>query len=148
MSHLSTAETPRVRGARGVGRVLVVVYGILALAATGRSITQILTKFDEAPIAYLLSALAAVVYLIATVALVMHGPRARAVAAVAITFEFIGVVVIGATSVLMPELFPADTVWSYFGRGYVFVPLLLPIFGIAWLESQRPTARTPHARHH
>ena len=39
---------------RGFGRVLVTVYGVFALAATARSLVQIATRFDEAPVAYLL----------------------------------------------------------------------------------------------
>lgn len=123
----------------GIGRVLIVVYGILALAATGRSVVQILTKFDEAPAAYLLSALSAVVYILATVALVANGPRWYAIAWGTITFELIGVLVIGLLSVFDPVLFPHDTVWSYFGRGYVFIPLVLPVLGIWLLYSRRPS---------
>lgn len=135
------------RGASGVGRVLVVVYAVLAMAATGRSVVQILTRFDEAPLAYALSAVAAVVYLIATAALIAKGRVAHIIAAVAIGFEFAGVVVVGAISVLQPELFPADTVWSAFGRGYIFIPLVLPVAGIAWLETQRSIARKHDVRH-
>ncbi|MBC7723650.1 MAG: hypothetical protein H7146_02735 [Burkholderiaceae bacterium] len=122
---------------RGVGRVLVVVYAILALAATGRSVFQIATKFDAAPVAYLLSAVAAVVYIAATVALVAKGPTWYRVAWITIGFEFLGVVVVGILSIADPVLFPADTVWSYFGRGYAFIPFVLPILGMAWLYSRR-----------
>jgi hypothetical protein len=124
----------------GAGRVLVVVYGILALAATGRSVFQILTKFDEAPVAYALSAVAAVVYIVATVALIVPGRRSYLVAWIAIGFELAGVLVIGTLSVLDPQLFPDDTVWSLFGRGYLFIPLVLPILGMAWLVKRRPAA--------
>jgi hypothetical protein len=54
---------------RGFGRVLVAVYGLFALAASARSAVQIATRFHEAPLAYLLSAFAAVVYIVATVSL-------------------------------------------------------------------------------
>ena len=131
----------------GIGRVLVVVYGILALAATGRSVVQILTRFDTAPVAYLLSALAAVVYIVATVALVARGSAWYAVAWVTISFELVGVLVVGVLSIVDPVLFPQDTVWSYFGRGYLFVPLVLPVLGMALLYSRRPSrvasAETP-----
>ncbi len=123
---------------RGAGRVLVVIYAILALAATGRSGFQIATKFDEAPLAYSLSALAAIVYILATVALVVPGTLWYRVAWAAIGFEFAGVLVVGMLSILDPALFAHDTVWSYFGRGYVFVPLVLPVLGIAWLWRSRP----------
>ncbi len=45
---------------RGFGRVLVFVYGVFALAATGRSALQLATKASEAPVPYGLSAFAAV----------------------------------------------------------------------------------------
>lgn len=127
------------RGATGIGRVLIAVYGILALAATGRSFVQIATKFDQAPLAYSLSALAAVVYIVATVALAL-GTRARRLAWITIVFELTGVLVIGAISLLRPELFPHDTVWSRFGMGYLFIPLALPVLGIWWLKRQ-PSAQ-------
>lgn len=139
---------PGYRGASGVGRVLVVVYAILALGASGRSAVQLLSKLHEAPLAYGLSAAAAVVYIVATVALVGRSRTSYRIAWIAIAFELVGVLVVGALSVLHPELFPADTVWSWFGRGYLFIPLVLPILGIAWLESHREQARTADVRHH
>ncbi|MGO2112987.1 MAG: hypothetical protein ACTH31_15385 [Pseudoclavibacter sp.] len=135
------------RGASGIGRVLVLCYAVLALAATGRSVYQLVTKLEDAPFAYALSAVAAVIYVVATVALVTWGRTAHLVAGVAIAVEFAGVLVIGALSETVPGLFPADTVWSHFGRGYGFIPLLLPILGIAWLETRRNSARTTDVRH-
>lgn len=131
---MSTSDDPR---RLGVGRILIAVYGVLALAALGRSGYQIATRFEEAPLAYSLSALAAVVYVVATVALVSPGRRWRAVAWAAVSFELVGVLVIGAVSILRPELFPDATVWSQFGSGYVFVPLALPVLGLWWLWSRR-----------
>lgn len=121
----------------GIGRALIAVYGVLALAATGRSFVQIATRFDEAPVAYALSALAAVVYIVATVALIARGRGWYLVAWITIGFEFLGVLVVGALSLFDPALFPDDTVWSFFGRGYLFVPLVLPLLGMWWLWSQR-----------
>jgi fumarate reductase subunit D len=118
----------------GIGRVLIAVYAILALAALGRSVYQIATKFGEAPVAYGLSALAAVVYVVATVALVSRGAAWFWVAVAAIGFELAGVVVVGTLSIVDPELFPDDTVWSLFGRGYGFIPLVLPVLGLLWLR--------------
>ena len=132
------AAAPRAR-ISGVGRLLVVVYGILALAATGRSFVQIVGRFGEAPVAYSLSALAAVVYAVATVALIRSGSGWYRVAWITIGFEMVGVLVVGLLSILDPELFPHDTVWSYFGRGYLFIPLVLPILGLWWLARHRPS---------
>jgi len=135
MNGTSTAPAGARRRGRlsGIGRVLVAVYGVLALAATGRSLVQIVERFDEAPLAYGLSALAAVVYVLATVALVMPGRAWYRIAWATIVFEFTGVIVVGLLSILRPDLFPHDTVWSWFGRGYLFVPLVLPPLGMWWL---------------
>ena len=125
----------------GIGRVLVVVYAIMALAATGRSFVQIGRDFEAAPLAYSLSALAAVVYIVATLALVLARRRAwYLVAWVAIVFELAGVLVVGTLSLLVPALFQHPTVWSLFGNGYLFVPLVLPFFGLWWLLTHRPAA--------
>jgi hypothetical protein len=122
---------------RGVVSLLVSVYAVLSLAAVGRSGYQIATKFDVAPLAYSLSAVAAVVYVVATIGLVMAArPWARRVAFAAVIFEGAGVLIVGTISVFLPDLFPADTVWSDYGRGYVFIPLVLPFLGLWWLIRQ------------
>ncbi|HET6299073.1 MAG TPA: hypothetical protein VFG33_37235 [Kribbella sp.] len=118
----------------GPGRILILVYGIFALSATARAGVQIATQFSEAPIAYLLSALAAVIYCAATFALARATWFSRRVATVAILIELVGVVGIGAFSYAVPDDFPQATVWSHFGQGYGFVPLVLPILGLLWLR--------------
>lgn len=127
----------------GIGRVLIAVYGILALAAIGRSAYQIATKFDEAPVAYALSALAAAVYVLATVALVARGTAWFRVAVIAIAFELAGVLIVGTLSIIDPALFPDDTVWSQFGRGYAFIPLVLPVLGLLWLRRVARARQAP-----
>ena len=131
---MTSSDDPR---RLGVGRILIAVYGILALAALGRSGLQLATRFGEAPLAYSLSALAAVVYVVATVALVSPGRRWRAVAWAVVSFEAVGVLVIGTVSIVRPELFPDATVWSQYGSGYLFIPLVLPVLGLWWLWSRR-----------
>ncbi len=134
-------DADRRRGG-GIGTVLVTVYAIMALAATGRSFVQIVRDFSEAPLAYALSALAAVVYILATLALVFSRSRAwYATAWVAIGFELAGVITVGSLSLVFPDLFPHDTVWSLYGRGYLFVPLVLPFLGLWWLATRRPQIR-------
>jgi hypothetical protein len=118
----------------GAGRVLVTLYGIFALAATSRAGVQLGTRFHEAPVAYLLSAFSAVVYVIATVALARQGARARRLAWLAVGVELLGVLVVGTFSLLVPGDFPRATVWSQYGRGYGFVPLVLPFVGLWWLR--------------
>lgn len=123
---------------RGPGRVLIAVYGTFALAATARAAYQLSTRFSEAPIAYLLSALAGLVYVLATVALVRIGRAWWRVAVAAVSVELLGVLVVGTLSILDRTAFPDETVWSVFGRGYGFVPLVLPVLGLLWLRRTRP----------
>ncbi|WP_433264958.1 hypothetical protein ACQPZF_36585 [Actinosynnema sp. CS-041913] len=118
----------------GPGRLLIAIYGIFAIAATSRSAVQIATRFDQAPAAYLLSATAAVVYLLATITLAIGNQTSRRVAFLSCTVELAGVLVVGAISLLQPSWFPDATVWSNFGSGYVFIPLVLPVLGLWWLR--------------
>jgi hypothetical protein len=123
----------------GIGRVLVVVYGILAVGAFGRSLVQVIERFDHAPLAFTLSALSAVVYIIATLALIFAGSTVwYRIAWVAISFELVGVLAIGTLSLIRPDLFPEATVWSFFGMGYLFIPLVLPFLGLWWLITHPP----------
>jgi hypothetical protein len=117
----------------GNARALVILYAVLAIAATGRSGYQLVTKFDQAPVAYSLSAAAAIVYIVATIA-IARGDRVLAIGAM--LFELVGVVGVGALTLVTPELFPNDTVWSGFGSGYLYIPLVLPIVGLWWLRKR------------
>ncbi len=126
-------DAPRRRALGGPGVVLVVVYGVLALAATGRSVLQIVEYFARAPLAYLLSAFAAVVYIVSTVSLARGGRWVR-VGIIACSIELVGVLVVGTASYLVPEAFPDKTVWSHFGSGYGYVPLVLPVLGLWWFR--------------
>ena len=133
-------RAPRTRRS-GLGRLLIAVYAVLALAATGRSFYQVATKFDEAPLAYTLSALAAVVYILATIALIAPGRSWFIVARITIGFELAGVLIVGLLSVIAPSLFGHPSVWSYFGAGYLFIPLVMPILGLLWLARNSDEVR-------
>ena len=123
----------------GPGRALIAVYAVFALAATARSAVQLATKFDKAPLAYLLSAVAAVIYIVATVCFARGSRTSRRVAVVSCTVELVGVLAVGTASVLDKAAFPDATVWSLFGDGYGYVPVVLPILGLLWLyRSGRP----------
>ena len=126
----------------GVGLVLVAVYAVMALAATGRSFVSIAQRFDEAPVAYSLSAVAAVVYILATLALLFAGGRGWYVVAwSALIFELVGVVIVGTLSLVLPDVFQHPTVWSVYGIGYLFIPVVLPIVGMWWLVTHPPARR-------
>ena len=124
----------------GPGRLLVAVYALFALSASARAGVQIATKISHAPVAYVLSALAGVVYIIATVTLARGGPTARRIAVFSCSFELVGVLAVGTWSVADPATFPDATVWSGYGVGYGFVPLVLPVFGLLWLRRWRRRA--------
>ena len=123
----------------GPARLLAVVYGIFALSAGARSLFQIASDFGAAPLAYSLSGLAAGVYLLAAACFWRPSARSWGLAVAALIIEFVGVIAVGALSLASSELFPEATVWSEFGRGYGFVPLVLPVLGLAWLA--RPGTR-------
>lgn len=124
----------------GPGRALAAVYAFFALAAGARAGWQLATRFDEAPVAYLLSALAAAIYLIAAIFLARPEPTSRQVALVCCLIELAGVIVVGTISLVVPEAFPRATVWSTYGIGYGFVPLVLPVLGLLWLNRSRNRA--------
>ncbi|HLK94608.1 MAG TPA: hypothetical protein VK365_02595 [Nocardioidaceae bacterium] len=126
---------------QGPGRLLVAVYAVFALSASARSGVQIATEFTEAPVAYALSAVAAAVYVVATVALARGSTVSRRVAGVAIVVELVGVLVVGTLTVRDGDLFPDQTVWSGYGAGYGYVPLVLPILGLAWVWHTRARKR-------
>lgn len=121
----------------GFGKVLVALYATFAVGATSRAAFQIGSKLDEAPLAYTLSAVAALVYVVATVGLAVDRGWARRTAWVAVSVEAGGVLGIGLFSLLRPELFPESTVWSQFGLGYLLIPLVLPFVGLWWLRRTR-----------
>ncbi|MFY1633821.1 hypothetical protein ACN27F_11170 [Solwaraspora sp. WMMB335] len=135
----TAAEDPpsgtRVR--KGPGRVLIGVYVLFAIAASARAGVQIATKFSDAPVAYLLSAFAALVYLVAAVGLSVGGPVGRRIAYTCCTVELVGVLGIGTASLAISAAFPDETVWSGYGSGYGFIPLVLPVLGLLWLRRTR-----------
>lgn len=138
MSRTTTAR-PRTSGA---GRTLIVFYGIMVLAALARSVVQILSEFSAAPLAIVLSFVAGVVYLVALIGLVRPGRGAYLTAVGAISFELLGVLVVGTLSLLLPAVFPFRyTVWWGYGIGYLLLPLVLPVLGLLFLRSQRAVFR-------
>lgn len=142
-------ETPPIKNRRrginvGLGRLLIFVYGLFALSATGRAVVQIATKYHDAPLAYVLSAVAAVIYIVATVCLARSTVRSRRLGIVCVSIELVGVLVVGTVSQLDTAAFPDATVWSDYGSGYGYVPLVLPILGLWWLlRGAKPAPADP-----
>lgn len=133
---MSTTSPAKTRS--GPHLVLLTVYAIFALAAGARSLVQVFTHFDEAPIAYLLSVVAAATYVAGWFAIRRAAAGSAGFAKVMLWVELAGVLVVGVLSLVVPSWFPDDSVWSKFGIGYGFVPALLPILGLLWLWRGRP----------
>ncbi|MCD2467941.1 MULTISPECIES: hypothetical protein [unclassified Streptomyces] len=131
------APGTKARLVTGPGILLVWLYGVMSVGAVSRSIYQIATEFDRAPLAYTLSAVAAVVYAFITYTLVRGGEKARRAALVCCAAELTGVLIVGTWTLVEPSAFPDATVWSDYGFGYLFIPVLLPLSGIWWLRRAR-----------
>lgn len=136
----SNAVTPQQKNS-GFGRILVVIYAVFTLSAGARSLYQVIRKFDEAPLSIGLSALSALIYLVATIALAKKGDGAWKVSLIAVGIEMVGVILVGIFSYLQPQHFELASVWSHFGSGYGYIPLVLPMVGLWWLYRTNP-ART------
>jgi hypothetical protein len=134
MAGAKAERTMAGRWTGGSGRLLAVVYAFFALSAGARAGWQLATRFEQAPVAYLLSATAAAIYLVAAIGIARPGGRARRVALTCCGIELLGVLTVGTVSLLLPEAFPRATVWSGYGIGYAFVPLVLPVLGLLWLR--------------
>jgi hypothetical protein len=126
--------------AAGFGRLIVLVYVVFAVSAGARAVFQVVTKFGDAPVSFALSAIAAAIYLVAAIAIIRDAGR---LAMAAVGVELIGVVAVGALSLAMPDWFPEPSVWSHFGSGYGYVPLVLPVVGLVYLLKRRKAAATP-----
>lgn len=133
----TTPAAPRTVS-KGFGRLIVTVYGILAFAAVPRALVQIGRAWPHPSLAYVLTGVAAIVYVVATVALGVGHGRWRGLAWATVSFEALGVLVVGAISLASPELRHDGSVWGLFGIGYGFVPLVLPFVGLWWLRRTRP----------
>ncbi|WP_030672740.1 hypothetical protein [Streptomyces cellulosae] len=138
-AEVAVAERKRTRSRliSGPGTLLVWLYGVMVVGAVSRSVYQIATEFDRAPLAYSLSAVAGVVYGFITYTLVLGGERARRAALVCCAAELVGVLTVGTWTLVDRSAFPDATVWSDYGMGYLFIPVLLPVSAIYWLRKAR-----------
>ena len=123
-----------VRSGWSLAKILPVIYAIFALSATSRALYTLIRKYDEAPLAYWLSLVAALTYVAVTICLFSKSDSARGIARAIISFELGGVLLVGTLSILSPDLFQHPTVWSLFGIGYAFIPLVLPVVGLVSLR--------------
>ncbi|BBC97092.1 MULTISPECIES: hypothetical protein [Actinomycetes] len=134
---MTTVEEKPARLISGPGMLLVWFYGVMVVGAVSRSVYQIATDFGRAPLAYALSAVAGLIYAFITYTLVRGGDVARRAALLCCGVELAGVLLVGTWTVVDPSAFPDSTVWSDYGMGYVFIPVLLPVSAMYWLRKAR-----------
>lgn len=119
------------------GVILAVSYPVLALSAGVRAFYQLFLKEDV--IHYLpsiLSGVAAVCYLLATVGFVVRKRWAWRLSVSMLTFELVMVFVVGVLSYIIPDTI-GRTVWGHFGADYAYFPLIQPLLGLAWLFNRQ-----------
>ena len=137
---------PRPVAARsGPHQVLLALYALFTLAAGARSAVQLATDAGRAPVAYTLSALAAVTYALGWYAIREASVGHTRFASVMLWVELGGVLTVGTLSLIEPDWFPDASVWSDFGIGYGFVPAVLPIAGLLWLRRQKQALGPGHS---
>jgi hypothetical protein len=118
---------------RAAGVILAISYPVLALSAGARALYQLFLK--EGVTNYLpviLSGVAAVCFLLATIGFVVRKRWAWRLSVAMLLFELSMVLLVGAASLAYPEVI-GRTVWGRFGADYGYFPLLQPLLGLAWL---------------
>ncbi len=115
------------------GVILAISYPILAISTGFRAVYQLF--FKEGVTNYLapaLSAVAATLYLIATVGFAIREKWAWRVSVVALGLEMALVLLVGTLSLIIPDTI-GRTVWRYYGIDYAFFPFVQPLLGLLWL---------------
>jgi hypothetical protein len=133
-------DPPAAAPRSGPHKVLLAFYALFTVAAGARSAVQLATDAGRAPVAYTLSAVAAVTYAAGWVAIRRASVGRTGFASVMLWVELAGVLTVGTLSLLVRDWFPDASVWSDYGIGYGFVPAVLPIAGLLWLRRQKAAA--------
>ena len=146
--HDASTGTPRVaaaepatdtrRPAYGLGRLVILGYAIVAGLIFYREVARLAELGGQAPLSAVLSVVATLLYVVTAVAVAHNGRRMRRVAWVCTVAGLIGVLGAGLVGLADPDLVVARTVWSEFGAGYAFAPLVLPLVAAFWLWWSRP----------
>jgi lysylphosphatidylglycerol synthetase-like protein (DUF2156 family) len=118
---------------RAAGVILAISYPVLAISTGFRALYQLF--FKEGVTNYLapaLTAVAALLYLIATIGFAVQKKWAWRISVVALSLEMMLVLIVGTLSFIYPDVI-GRTVWRYYGIDYAFFPLIQPILGLLWL---------------
>ena len=118
----------------GASDTLAFFYGLWAFSALGRSSYEYLFKNPRPAnlVPAHLSTFVGVLYIFIIVGLRRRTPRAWWVTLALLIVELSGVLIVGTLDVFW-HAFPYATVWSQYGKGYFFMPLLLPFVGLAYM---------------
>jgi len=135
----SEATTPRqAKTARGASDVLGFFYGLWAFSALGRSSWEYLFKQNvRTYVPAHLSTFVGLLYIFIIIGLHRRTPRWWWITLGLLIAELAGVLIVGTIDVIWRP-FPYATVWSNFGIGYFFMPLLLPFVGL-WYMLRKQT---------
>lgn len=116
-----------------IGYILAVSYPVLALSTGARALYQLFVRDD---ITYyfpvIMSAVAALCYLTATVGFAYRRRWTWWLSAIALASETVMSLIIGVWSYIDPDLI-GRTVWRHFGEDYGYFPLFQPLLGLIWL---------------
>ena len=116
-----------------IGYVLAVSYPLLALSTGVRALYQLFFKADvDNYLAVYLSALAAVLYLLATVGFAYRRRWTWWLSVISLGVETLLTLVVGVWSFVDTDLI-GRTVWRHFGEDYGYFPLFQPLLGLIWL---------------
>ncbi|MBI3959822.1 MAG: hypothetical protein HY328_13510 [Chloroflexi bacterium] len=111
------------------GTILAISYPLLALSTGVRALYQ---SFSIGGVGPLLSGVAALCYLTATVGFAKRKRWAWQLSLAVLAFETAMTLLVGTLSFIYPEMI-GRTVWRHFGADYGYFPLFQPIIGLIWL---------------
>lgn len=126
-------QTTRKQASRGAADVLGFFYGLWSFSALGRSSYEYLFKPNVATyVPAHLSTFVGALYILIIVGLRKRSPRWWWLTLALLIVELTGVLLVGTIDVIWHP-FPYATVWSKYGIGYFFMPLVLPFAGLTYL---------------
>lgn len=126
---------------RAAADALVFFYGLWAVAAISRALYQYAVRRPPDLTPTHISLFVGALYVLIILGMRRRSPAAWRATLALLAVELLGVLVVGAVDVVWRP-FPYTTVWSGFGAGYLYMPLLLPAAGIWWML--RPATRAAY----